>query len=184
MTPDEAFERADAAGAKIRYPHPARTRVIRGGTAVRIRGNGAAMGTRRQGGYRAGPGTATGTRPPCSFRRPAPRRLPRPGRPATGRTRIGGKHMNDTQSTAENPAAPADPAMAAADPAMFTPMTGDENHILRAHLTSGWYKQSAVYPVLSEPWRETSALLDDLSGAWRAAWQAGHGEPEAPEAGS
>ena len=36
------------------------------------------------------------------------------------------------------------------DPAMFAPLTADENKILGAHLTSGWYKQSAVYPVLSE----------------------------------
>ncbi len=92
--------------------------------------------------------------------------------------------MNDTQTGAETSSVPGDPAMAAADPAMFAPMTGDENSILKAHLTSGWYKQSAVYPKLSEPWRETAVLLDDLAGAWWAAWQAGHGEPEAPEAGS
>src|SRR5713226_778824 len=174
MTPEEVFGRADATGAETRCPHPARTRVIRGGTAVRIRGNGAAMGTRRQGGYGAGSGTAMGTRRTCSFRRPAPRPLPRPGRPAPSRTPIGGKHMNDTQTAAENPAPPADPAMAAADPAMFAPMNGAENHILKAHLTSGWYKQGTVYPALSAPWRETSALLDDLSGAWWAAWQAEH----------
>ena len=87
--------------------------------------------------------------------------------------------MNDTQT------APADPVMAAADPAMFAPMTLDENEILHAHLNSGWYKQARLYPNLSEPWRETSALLHDLHSAWDAAWQAGHGEPEAsPEAGS
>ncbi len=96
--------------------------------------------------------------------------------------------MNDTQAATEYNAVPHDPVMAAADPAMFAPLTGDENKILGAHLTSGWYKQAAVYPVLSEPWRETSALKEDLSGAWRAAWHAahpgaGHGEPEAPEAG-
>ena len=45
------------------------------------------------------------------------------------------------------------------DPAMFAPLTSDENKILGAHLTSGWYKQSAVYPVLSEPWQETDGLL-------------------------
>ena len=27
------------------------------------------------------------------------------------------------------------------------------------HLTSGWYKQQAVYPELSEPWKETSAVM-------------------------
>jgi hypothetical protein len=92
--------------------------------------------------------------------------------------------MNDTQTSAEISALPGDPAMAAADRAMFAPLTSEENKILTAHLTSGWYKQSAVYPLLSEPWRETSVLLDDLHGSWRAAWQAEHGEPEAPEAGS
>lgn len=87
--------------------------------------------------------------------------------------------MNDTQATAHDPAVmPADPAMAASDPAMFEPMTTDENHILSQHLTSGWYKQHAVYPTLSEPWKETSAVLDDLSAAWRLRWQAER-EPEA-----
>ena len=80
--------------------------------------------------------------------------------------------MNDTQ------APPADPVMAAADPAMFAPLTTDENGILRAHLTSGWYKQSAVYPLLSEPWRETRAMLHDLHQSWQATRQAGR-EPEA-----
>ena len=32
--------------------------------------------------------------------------------------------MNDTQTAAEISAVPHDPAMAAADPAMFSPMTG------------------------------------------------------------
>ena len=74
--------------------------------------------------------------------------------------------MSDTQSTPNDPAVtPADPAMAASDPAMFAPLTGDENHILNHHLTSGWYKQAAVCPTLSEPWRETGAVLIDLSGA-------------------
>jgi hypothetical protein len=92
--------------------------------------------------------------------------------------------MNDTTAAAGTSTAPSDPAMAAADPAMFAPMTRTENTILNAHLTSGWYKQSAVYPILSEPWRETRAVIDDLSGAWRAAFHAEHGEPEAPEAGA
>jgi hypothetical protein len=73
---------------------------------------------------------------------------------------------------------PADPAMAASDPAMFSSLTSGENQILSRHLTSGWYKQQAVYPVLSEPWKETNAVLDDLSAAWRISWQAEH-EPEA-----
>jgi len=92
--------------------------------------------------------------------------------------------MNDTQTATEYNAVPHDPAMAAADPAMFSPMTTDENTIFQAHLTSGWRKQSAVYPALSEPWRETLALLDDLGSAWWASRQAEHGEPEAAEAGS
>lgn len=92
--------------------------------------------------------------------------------------------MTDTQEAAEYNAVPHDPAMAAPDPQMFAPMTRDEHKILTAHLASGMAKQSAVYPVLSEPWRETGAVLDDLNGAWWAAWHAEHGEPEAPEAGS
>ena len=87
--------------------------------------------------------------------------------------------MSDTQAAAHDPAVrPADPAMAASDPAMFEPLTSGENQILSQHLTSGWYKQHAVYPALSEPWKETSAVLDDLSAAWRLRWQAEH-EPEA-----
>ena len=58
------------------------------------------------------------------------------------------------------------------DPAMFAPLTPDENKILGAHLSSGWYKQSAVYPMLSEPWQETAGLLDDLHNAWRSAFEA------------
>ena len=53
------------------------------------------------------------------------------------------------------------------DPAMFAQLTREENRILAMHLTSGWYKQAAVYPSLSEPWRETEALLIDLSEAHR-----------------
>jgi hypothetical protein len=66
------------------------------------------------------------------------------------------------------------------DPAMFAPLTADENSILHAHLASGWLKQAAVYPALSEPWQETHALLDDLYEAHRAAMQAGR-EPEADQ---
>ena len=63
---------------------------------------------------------------------------------------------------------PEDPAMQAGDPAMFAPLTTDENGILGAHLISGWYKQSAVYPTLSEPWKETRR------GARRPAQRVGH----------
>ena len=59
------------------------------------------------------------------------------------------------------------------DPALFAPLTRDENKILSFHLTSGWYKQYAVYPVLSGPWQETAGLLDDLTAAWRAGFEAG-----------
>ena len=99
--------------------------------------------------------------------------------------------MNDTQAATEYNAVPHDPAMAGADPALFASLTDDENRILGAHLSSGWYKQAAVYPTLSEPWRETSAVLDDLHGAWEAARPARRAAPgfraagpEAPEAGS
>ena len=73
------------------------------------------------------------------------------------------------------------------DPAMFGPLSVEENSILTAHLTSGWYKQSAVYPTLSEPWQETAGLLDDLHDAHRNAREAARAEAEAaepePEAG-
>ncbi len=82
--------------------------------------------------------------------------------------------MNDTQTATEYNAVPHDPVMAAPDPAMFEPMNRDENHILTAHLSSGWCKQSVVYPKLSEPWRETAVILDDLTAAWRANFNAEH----------
>ena len=69
-------------------------------------------------------------------------------------------------------AVPSDPAMAANDPAMFVALTGQDSGILSTHLTSGWYKQAAVYPVLSEPWRETSVVLDDIHLARNAALDA------------
>ena len=76
------------------------------------------------------------------------------------------------------------------DPALFAPLTLDENSILHAHLTSGWYKQSAVYPALSGPWQETDGLLADLHHAHKAAREAEAAaakaqlaEPE-PEAGA
>lgn len=58
------------------------------------------------------------------------------------------------------------------DPALFAPLSTDENIILQAHLNSGWHKQSAVYPGLSAPWQETSGLLDDLHQAWTTAFDA------------
>ena len=86
--------------------------------------------------------------------------------------------MSDPTQTPNPLAAPRDAVMAASDPAMFAPLTGDENQILNHHLTSGLYKQGAVYPTLSEPWKETAAVLGDLGAAWRLRWQAEH-EPEA-----
>ena len=77
---------------------------------------------------------------------------------------------------------PDDPAMAAPDPAMFSPMTTGENTILNAHLTSGWRQAGRRLPAfLSEPWRETGALIDDLSGAW---WESRRGKRGEPEAGA
>ena len=66
---------------------------------------------------------------------------------------------------------PVDPAMQPVDPTLFAPLTTSENEVLGAHLTSGWYKQAAVYPTLSEPWKETAALLDDMRSAWDIAWK-------------
>jgi hypothetical protein len=90
--------------------------------------------------------------------------------------------MNDIQTAADYNSVPHDPAMATVDPAIFAPLTGNENVILSAHLTSGWYKQAAVYPLLSEPWRETAVMLDDLHKAWDEQHQASQAEHE-PEAG-
>jgi hypothetical protein len=58
----------------------------------------------------------------------------------------------------------------AADPALFARLTREENKVLSAHLTSGWYKQSAVYPALSPAWTETSEILGDLHAAWMTAF--------------
>ena len=66
---------------------------------------------------------------------------------------------------------PVDPAMQPVDPTLFAPLTTGENEVLGAHLTSGWYKQAAVYPTRSEPWKETAALLDDLHSAWNITWK-------------
>jgi hypothetical protein len=68
------------------------------------------------------------------------------------------------------------------DPALFAQLTPDENRILSTHLNSGWYKQAAVYPALSEPWLETEALLKDLSEAHHAAMQARLAAPKEPQA--
>jgi hypothetical protein len=83
--------------------------------------------------------------------------------------------MTDTDNAAVRPAAP---EMAAPDPAMFSPLTGGETIVLNSHLRAGWEKQRIVYPALSEPWKETSAVLDDLHAAWQLRWQA-EGESEA-----
>ena len=77
-------------------------------------------------------------------------------------------------TTNVQPIAPDQPS----DPALFGPLSMEENSILTAHLTSGWYKQSAVYPKLSEPWQETHALLHDLHDAHQIVMQAAR-EPEA-----
>ena len=77
------------------------------------------------------------------------------------------------------------------DPALFAPLSFDEIKILRGHLASGWYKQSAVYPARSGPCQETAGLLDDLHEAhqsataawWAAQAKTGLAEPE-PEAGA
>ena len=65
------------------------------------------------------------------------------------------------------------------DPAMFEPLTFDENGILWAHLTSGWYKQAAVYATLSEPWKETGVLLNDLHAVYEAAIEDQYGPADA-----
>ena len=67
------------------------------------------------------------------------------------------------------------------DPAMFAPLTTDENSILRTHLTAGWYKQAAVYPLLSEPWQETAGLLNDMHEAYWEARAAAKKEAEVTE---
>ncbi len=55
-----------------------------------------------------------------------------------------------------------------ADPGLFAALTHGEQDILCAHLTSGWYKQAAVYPVLAVAWWETGALLTDIHQAHEA----------------
>lgn len=90
--------------------------------------------------------------------------------------------MTDTDQGRTPAVQPEDPAMQAGDPTMFAPLTRDENGILGAHLVSGWYKQSAVYPTLSEPWKETAAVLDDLHAAYDAARAARRGLLDAAKA--
>ncbi len=100
--------------------------------------------------------------------------------------------MTSTDQSPTPATQPQDPAMRAADPAMFAPLTTRENHILGAHLHSGWLKQSAVYPALAEPWKETGAVLDDLHAAWdiarhrcsHPAADSPSPEPPEPEAGA
>ena len=74
---------------------------------------------------------------------------------------------------------PVDPAMQPVDPALFAPLSTGENEILGTHLTSGWYKQAAVYPTLSEPWKETGILLNDLYAMYEAASEDQCGPAEA-----
>ena len=78
--------------------------------------------------------------------------------------------MTDTQATAHDPAVmPGDPAMAASDPGHVRGADRRRKPHSVPAPDSGWYKQAAVYPTLSEPWKETSAVLDDLHGAWQTA---------------
>jgi hypothetical protein len=87
--------------------------------------------------------------------------------------------MNNTDQGRSPAAQPVDPAMQPADHATFAPLTTDENGILRAHLTSGWYKQADIYPTLSEPWKETGVLLNDLHAAYEAAIEDQYGPADA-----
>ncbi len=50
---------------------------------------------------------------------------------------------------------------------MLAELTLDELGVLRAHLTSGWYKQGVVYPpaVDSDLWQETAELFRDMHRA-------------------
>ena len=87
--------------------------------------------------------------------------------------------MNNTDQGRSPAVRPVDPAMQPVDRAMFAPLTTDENRILRDHLNSGWSKQSAVYPTLSEPWKETGALMKDLHAAYEAAIEDLYGPADA-----
>jgi hypothetical protein len=81
-------------------------------------------------------------------------------------------HAKENEGEAPSMMSPDRPEFGEPDPALFTPLTTDENHVLRYHLTSGWYKQSAVFPPLSGIWRETSEILDDMHQAWNIAFDA------------
>jgi hypothetical protein len=50
---------------------------------------------------------------------------------------------------------------------MLAGLTLDEMGVLRAHLTSGWYKQGVVYSpaVKCDLWQETKELLSDMHRA-------------------
>ena len=45
---------------------------------------------------------------------------------------------------------------------MFAALTGEESDVLRAHLTSGWYKQRAIGPVAPDGWWETAEIIKDI----------------------
>jgi hypothetical protein len=87
--------------------------------------------------------------------------------------------MNNTDQGRSPAVQPVDPAMQSADQVTFAPLTTDENEVLRAHLTSGWRKQAAVYPTLSEPWKETGILLNDLYAMYEAAIEDQYGPADA-----
>src|SRR5262249_61020487 len=91
----------------------------------------------------------------------------------------GRSRMSNTDRGRAPAVEPEDAAMQPADHATFAPLTTEENGILRAHLTSGWYKQCAVYPTLSEPWKETGGLLNDLHAAYEAAIEDQYGPADA-----
>ena len=54
--------------------------------------------------------------------------------------------MSDTQADTELSATPSDPAMAASDPAMFAPLTTQDNTILGAHLTQAGTSRAPSTP--------------------------------------
>jgi hypothetical protein len=87
--------------------------------------------------------------------------------------------MNNTDRGRSPAVEPEDAAMQPADPTLFAPLTLDENQVLRAHLNSGRYKQAAVYPTLSEPWKETGVLLNDLHAVYEAAIEDQYGPADA-----
>lgn len=68
--------------------------------------------------------------------------------------------------------APRDPVMADARPEPFASLSAGENTTPRKHLASGLAKQGEAYSTLSEPWRETLAVIDDLEDAFAPALDA------------